>query len=129
LPQMLHAKVLGSPYAHARIKSIDSAAARRHPGVEAVVTSADLPPYKMNASNRRTIIFPEEEVLFHGQPVAAVLASDPHAAEQALDLIKVSYEPLTPVIDPIEAMKDGSPLVRAPLHDVDRSEERGHVTV
>ncbi len=129
LPGMLHAKVLGSPYAHARIRSIDTAAARSHPGVEAVITAAGLPPYKMNASNRRGLIFPIEEVLFFGQPVAAVLAADPHVAEAALGLIKVEYESLPPVVDPLEAMKDGSPLVRSAMHDVDRSEERGHVTV
>ena len=129
LPRMLHAKVLGSPYAHARIKSIDTSAARMHPGVEAVFTPADLPPYKKNFSNRRGMIFPDEEVLFYGQPVAAVLASDPHVAEEALSLIKVEYEELPPVVDPIAAMEEGSPLVRSPLGDVDRSEERGHVTV
>src|SRR6059036_4128815 len=57
LPRMLHAKVLGSPYAHARIKSIDSVAARSHAGVEAVITAEDLPEYKMNESNRRGLIF------------------------------------------------------------------------
>ncbi|TMB99871.1 MAG: xanthine dehydrogenase family protein molybdopterin-binding subunit [Chloroflexi bacterium] len=129
LPRMLHAKMLGSPYAHARITAIDTVAARQHPGVEAVITAADLPDYKLNASNRRGIIFPQDEVLFHGQPVAAVLASDPHVAEEALGLINVSYEALAPVVDPIEAMKEDSPLVRSALHDVDRSEERGHVTV
>src|SRR5437867_12981941 len=129
LPRMLHAKVLGSPYAHARIKSIDASAAREHRGVEAVFTPADLPPYKKNFSNRRGIIFPDEEVLFYGQPVAAVLASDPHVAEEALTLIKVEYEALPPVVDPIAAMEGDSPLVRSPLGDVDRSEERGHVTV
>ena len=129
LPRMLQAKVLGSPYAHARIKSIDTAKARVHPGVEAVVTAADLPEYKMNESNRRGVIFPKEEVLYHGQPIAAVLASDPHVAEEALALINVDYEALPPVVDPVEAMKSGSPLVRSPLGDVDRSEERGHVTL
>ena len=67
-------------------------------------------------------------MLFHGQPIAAVLASDPHVAEEALALIEVEYEALPPVVDPIEAMEEGSPLVRSPRHDVDRSEERGHVT-
>lgn len=129
LPHMLHAKVLGSPHAHARIKSIDAAAARSHPGVAAVITSAELLPYKVNESNRRGIIFPTAEVLFYGQPVAAVLADDPHVAEEALSLIRVKYEPLPAVIDPIAAMEDGSALVRSPLHDVDRSEERGHVSV
>src|SRR5437660_10095187 len=84
LPRMLHAKVLGSPYAHARIKSIDARAAREHPGVEAVFTPADLPSYKKNFSNRRGMIFPHEEVLFYGQPVAAVLASHPPVADDAL---------------------------------------------
>jgi CO/xanthine dehydrogenase Mo-binding subunit len=129
LPRMLHAKVLGSPYAHARIKAIQTGKARQHPGVEAVFTAADLPPYKMNTSNRRGIIFPEEEVLFHGQPVAAVLASDPHVAEEALALIEVDYEALPPVVDPIAAMVEDSPLVRSAISNVDRSEERGHVTV
>ena len=128
LPRMLHAKVLGSPYAHARIKAIHTGKAREHPGVEAVVTAADLPEYKRNDSNRRGIIFPDDEVLFHGQPIAAVLASDPHVAEEALALIEVDYEALAPVVDPIAAMEEGSPLVRSPLTDVDRSEERGHVS-
>lgn len=129
LPHMLHAKVLGSPYAHARIKSVDAAAARRHPGVAAVITSAELLPYKVNESNRRGIIFPKDEVLFHGQPVAAALAEDPHTAEEALSLIRVEYEPLPAVIDPVAAIAEGSPLVRSPLHGVDRSEEQGHVSV
>jgi CO/xanthine dehydrogenase Mo-binding subunit len=129
LPRMLHAKVLGSPYAHARIKAVDTSKARVHPGVEAVVTAADLPEYKLNESNRRGVIFPKEEVLFQGQPIAAVLASDPHVAEEALALISVDYEALPPVVDAVEAMKPDSALVRSPLGDVDRSEERGHVTL
>lgn len=129
LPRMLHAKVLGARYAHARITAIDTRVARMHPGVEAVITSADLPPYKKNFSNRRGMIFPDDEVLFYGQPVAAVLASDPHVAEEALSLIEVDYQALPPVVDPIAAMEESSPLVRSPLGDVDRSEERGHVTV
>ena len=129
VPRMLHAKVLGSPYAHARIKSIDTVAARRHPGVEAVITAADLPEYKKNDSNRRGLVFPDSEVLFHGQPLAAVLASDPHIAEEALELINVEYETLPPVVDPIAAMAEDSALVRSPISDVDRSEEQGHVTL
>lgn len=129
LPGMLHAKILGSPYPHARIKSISVERARRHPGVEAVITAKDLPPYRMNPSNRRAVLLAAEEVVFYGQPVAAVLASDPHVAEEALQLIEVEYEELPAVIDPLEAMREDAPLVRAPLTDVDRSEERGHITV
>ena len=129
LPHMLHAKILGSPYAHARIKAIDTTAARRQAGVEAVITAQELPSYRKNPSNRQQIIFAEDEVLFYGQPVAAVLAPDPHVAEEALALVKVEYEELPAVVDPLEAMKEESPLVRAPISDVDRSEERGHITV
>ncbi len=129
LPRMLHARVLGSPYAHARIKAISTAKARVHPGVTAVISAADLPPYKKNASNRRGLIFADDEILFEGQAVAAVLADDPLVAEEALALIEVEYEPLAPVVDPIAAMAEGSPLVRSPISDVDRSEERGHVTI
>src|SRR3989337_577001 len=63
LPRMLHAEVLGSPYAHTRIKSIDTIAARSHPGVEAVLTAKDLPPFKKNESNRRTAIFADDDEL------------------------------------------------------------------
>jgi len=128
LPNMLHAKILGSPFAHARIKGINATKARNHPGVHAVVTAADLPDYRMNPSDRRHVIFATDEALFHGQPIAAVLAEDPHVAEAALDLIEVECEELPPVLDPIAAMRDGSPLARSPLGDVDRSEERGHIT-
>jgi CO/xanthine dehydrogenase Mo-binding subunit len=128
LPRMLHAKILGSPYAHARIKSIDATRARNHPGVAAVITAAELPPYKKSLSERRQIIFAEEETLFHSQPVAAVLAEDPHTAEEALELIDVEYEELPAVLDPVAAMQDGSPLARSPVGEVDRSEEKGHIT-
>ena len=128
LPRMLHAKVLGSAYAHARIKSIDAGRARSHPGVAAVITAAELPPYKKNPSNRNQLIFAEDEALFYGQPLAAVLAEDPHTAEEALELIDVEYEELPAVLDPIAAMRDDSPLTRSPVRDVDRSEEKGHIT-
>src|SRR2546422_4111717 len=103
LPRMLHAKVLGSPYAHARIKSIDASAAREHPGIEAVFTPAYLPPYKKNFSNRRGMIFPDEEVPFPGQPVAAVPASDPHRAGEAPAMIKVDNDARPPGLGPIRA--------------------------
>ncbi|MBI1884805.1 MAG: xanthine dehydrogenase family protein molybdopterin-binding subunit [Chloroflexi bacterium] len=127
LPRLLHAKLVMAPYAHARIKSIDSAKARRLPGVEAVVTAADLPPHRKNPSNRREVLLAEDEVLFYGQPVAAVLASDPHVAEEARDLVRVEYEELPPVVDPVAAMAEDSPLARSPVSEVDRTEEKGHI--
>src|SRR3972149_11893340 len=83
LPRMLHAKVLGSAHAHARIKSLNAGKARSHPGVAAVITAAGLPPYRKNPSNRHELIFAEDEALFYGQPLAAVLAEDPPVAEGA----------------------------------------------
>ncbi len=128
LPRMVHAKILGSRYAHARIARIDAARARSHPGVAAVITAADLPQYKKNPSSRRGIIFAEGEALYFGQPLAAVLAEDSHVAEEASDLIKVEYEELPAVLDPVDAMRDESPLARSFLGEADRSEEKGHIT-
>ena len=127
LPGMLYAKVLRSPHTHARIVRIDATKARALPGVEAVLTANDLPPIQnRNPSNRFHVPLARNEVIFHSQAVAAVLARDPSIAEEALDLIDVQYEVMPAVIDPMEAMKEGSPLARSPLHDVDRSEEKAH---
>ncbi|MCH8345781.1 MAG: xanthine dehydrogenase family protein molybdopterin-binding subunit [Chloroflexi bacterium] len=128
LPRMLHAKVLGSPHAHARIKSIDAGKARNHPGIAAVITAAELPPFRKSESDRRHAIFAEDETLFYGQPVAAVLAEEPHTAEAALELIEVEYEELPPVLDPVAAIREDSPLARSPIGKVDRTEEKGHIT-
>ncbi|HEY5639205.1 MAG TPA: xanthine dehydrogenase family protein molybdopterin-binding subunit [Dehalococcoidia bacterium] len=129
LPGLLHASAFYAPHAHARIKSIDTAKARAVPGVYAVITASDLPEYNRNDSNRRGLIFPDEEVLYYGQPIAAVLSEDPHVAEEAAGLIEAEFESLPAVLDPVAAMEKDSPLVREPLGDVDRSEERGHVSV
>ena len=117
LPGMLHARLLHSPHAHARIRRIDTARARALPGVEAVVTATDLPPLdtKRAASNRAYCLLAADEAVFAGQPVAAVVARDLSTAEEALDLIDVEYEELPAVLDPLDAMKEGSPLVRSDL--------------
>jgi CO/xanthine dehydrogenase Mo-binding subunit len=119
LPGMLHAKLLRSPHAHARIRRIDTARAAALEGVEAVVTAADLPPLgvdaKRAASNRTYCLLAAEEAVFAGQPVAAVVARDLATAEEAADLIEVEYEELPAVFDPLEAMKEDAPLVRGSL--------------
>jgi CO/xanthine dehydrogenase Mo-binding subunit len=119
LPGMLHARLLRSPHAHARIRRIDTARARALPGVEAVVTAADLPPLdpKRAASNRAYCLLAADEAVFAGQPVAAVVARDPSTAEEALGLIEVEYEELPAVLDPLEAMKEGAPPVRGDLEE------------
>ena len=115
LPGMLHARLLRSPHAHARIRRIHTARARSLAGVEAVVIAADLPPLdpKRTASNRIYNLLAADEVVFAGQPVAAVVARDPATAEEALDLIEVEYEELPAVLDPLESLREDSPLARS----------------
>ena len=120
---LLHGKVLRSPHAHARIKSIDVSKALAHPGVKAVITSKDLPyaPDKMadfgeSSANLKYIsnnILALDKALYKGHAVAAVAATSPHEAEEALALIDVEYEVLPPVLDVQDAMKDDATL----LHD------------
>ncbi len=121
LPGMIYGKILRSPHAHARIRSIDTSAAEQVPGVLAVVTHADLPvaadrveELGESAVNVREVsenILASEKVLYRGHAVAAVAATSPHIAEEALKLIRVDYEPLPPVLDVLEAMRDDAPLL------------------
>lgn len=119
---MLVGKVLRSPYAHAKIKSIDVSEARDLPGVEAVITSNDLQeiqfataghPWSLDPSHRdvedRLIL--TNKARFVGDAVAAVVAVDGLTAERALKLIKVDYEVLPFVLDPEEAIKPGAPVI------------------
>jgi len=130
LPGMLHCKLLRSPHAHARIVSIDTSNALALEGIERVITAADLPTFNpKRMSNRAYNLLAADEVLFYGQPVAAVLAVDVSTAEEALDLINVVYDELPAVLDSLAAMEEDSPLARAPVTEIDRSESKGHVSV
>ena len=130
LPAMLHCKLLCSPHAHARITRIDVAKAEALDGVVRVITAADLPQFDAKRmGNRGYNLLAQDEVVFYGQPVAAVLAVDIATAEEALGLIEASYEELPVVLEPIEAMSDDSPLARKPVGEIDRSEAKGHVSV
>ncbi len=113
LPRMLHAKVLRSPYPHARILNIDVSKALKLPGVKAVVTGADTygvrwGVFKYTQDHTMLAI---DKVRYVGEDVAGVAAIDQETAMEALDLIKVDYEPLPAVFDPEEAMKEGAPLI------------------
>ena len=113
LPGMLHAKLLRSPYPHARIARIDTAAARAVPGVSAAVTSADLgwcDPYFGPAFRDRPILA-IDVVRYEGEPVAAVVAEDESVGAQALDLIEVEYEELPAATTLEQALAPGAPLV------------------
>ena len=109
-PHMLHAKLLRSPHPHARIRNIDTRRAERLPGVKAVITGKDT-PYVFGVSHFDQTPLQTEKVRHVGDAVAAVAAIDLDTAEEALRLIKVDYEPLPAVFDPLEAMKPGAPIL------------------
>ena len=99
LPRMLHCKLLRSPHAHARIKSIDVRGAAEQPGVVTVITGRDLPKkYGILGVSEDETALAVEKVRFVGDPVAAVAAVDEEQAEAALKHIQVDYEPFAPVL-------------------------------
>src|SRR2546423_3761901 len=126
---LLHAKLLRSPHAHARILKIDVSRARALPGVRAVLTAADIPELKKKAPTRAHAVLAIDRVVFAGQPVAAVAADEPAIAEEALDLIDVQYEVLAVSADPLEAMKPGAPPVADAGTEADTSEAMAHGSV
>jgi xanthine dehydrogenase molybdenum-binding subunit len=124
LPGMLFGKVLRSPHAHARINSIRTDKVLALEGVKAVVTAADLPDSAGRSANLGELgevplqhishnILASGKALYQGHAVAAVAATSPHLAEEALDLIEVEYEVLPPVLEVLEAMQPNATL----LHD------------
>ncbi|MBI2848788.1 MAG: molybdopterin-dependent oxidoreductase [Chloroflexi bacterium] len=113
LPHMLWGKVLRSPFAHARIRHIDTSRAERLAGVKAVITGRDIPPVKYGivplAADEYALAI--DKVRYIGDDVAAVAAVDPDIAEEALGLIRVEYEELPAVFDPEEAMRPEAPVI------------------
>jgi xanthine dehydrogenase molybdenum-binding subunit len=126
LPRMLYGKILRSPHAHARIKSIDVSRALALPGVKAVITAAELPQPsgKVTDLGEGAMINPrfmsnncmaKDKVLYKGHAVAAVAATSPHVAEEALDLIDVDYEVLPAVMTAQDAMREDAPILHERL--------------
>src|SRR3989442_6475482 len=126
---LLHAKLLRSPHAHARILRIDVSRARALRGVRAFLTAADIPELKRKAPTRAHAVLAIDGVVFAGQPVAAVAADELAIAEEALDLIDVQYEVLAVSADPLEAMKPGAPPVADAGTEADTSEAQAHGSV
>ncbi len=132
-PDMLHGKVLRSPHAHARIKSINVEKALALPGVKAIVTGkdlVDLPGRReslgemmMNPRDISHNILARDKVMYNGHAIAAVAATSPHIAEEALGLIEVEYELLPFVLNVKDAMAPGAPIV---LEDL-RNQEFGQI--
>src|SRR5579862_2064082 len=126
-PGMLHGKVLRSPHAHANIKSINIDKALKLPGVKAIVTGKDLPKAenKLEQAGEMVInpmylsmnILAHDKVLYDGHAIAAVAATSPHIAEEALRLIEVEYEVLPPVMTVEDAMAPGAPILLSSLRN------------
>jgi CO/xanthine dehydrogenase Mo-binding subunit len=123
---MLHAKLLRSPHAHARIKKIDTSKAKALPGVRAIVTAADIPGLKKKAPTRAHAVLAIDRAVFAGQPVAAVAADEAAIAEEACDLIQVEYEVLPAAVDPLDSMQIGAPPVAEAGTEADTSEALAH---
>jgi CO/xanthine dehydrogenase Mo-binding subunit len=123
LPGMLWAKIKRSPHAHARLLRIDASKALAFPGVRAVVTAADFPEIRseeafvgegpMNFRDLSRNVMARDKVLYEGHAIAAVAATSPIIAAEALELIEAEYEVLPHVIDVEAAMRPDAPL----LHD------------
>ena len=126
LPGMLHAVILRSPHAHARISRIDTSAAAAIPGVVGVFTGADvnascgLVPCAASMPDLKApkhTVLAGDRVYFVGHAVAVVVATDPYIARDAIDAIDVDYDPLPVVANPEEAVKPGSPRTHPDLAD------------
>lgn len=112
MPGMLHVQVLRSPHPHARIVSIDTSAAEAMDGVEAVITSQDVPGQDgFGVFVHDQPVMARDKVRYVGEAVAAVAAEDMATARRALAAIKVVYTPLPAVFDPVAAMSAGAPVV------------------
>src|ERR1700751_3130818 len=126
LPGMVYGHMVRSPYAHARLKSINTDKARQLPGVLAIITGEDLA--KANLAWMPTLFFDKQmvlatgKVLFQAQEVAFVVAQDQYTAADAAELVEVEYEELSVLVDPHKATDPGSPILRE-----DREEKSNHI--
>ena len=116
MPGMLFGAVVRSPYAHARILDIDVSGACKVSGVKAVVVGRDV-PYTFGGMIKDQPFLAEERVRFVGEPVAAVAAETELGAQEAVERVRVTYEELSAVFDPREALKEGAPLLHPDLGD------------
>jgi len=127
MPGMLFGDFVRSPYAHARIAKIDAEAAKQVPGVLAVLTAADLAPLGLHwmptLAGDNQMVLADGKVLFQGQEVAFVVATDRYAAADGVEAVAVDYEELPVVTDPFKALEDDAPVLR---EDLDGKTEGAH---
>jgi CO/xanthine dehydrogenase Mo-binding subunit len=121
LPGMLHAQVKQSPHARARIVSIDATKAANLPGVRAILTGDEL-DYRLGLYIKDKYILARGEVRHYGEAVAAVAADTLATARRAVDLIRVDYEELPPVLHPMDAIEEDAPLVHPALGEYEYME-------
>lgn len=126
LPGMLYMDIVRSPYAHAKIVSIDASKALALPGVLAVITGKDLDAaglaWMPTLMGDKQMVLPVDRVVYQAQEVAAVVATERYIAADAITLIDVDYEPLPPVMNPMKALQPDAPLVRP-----DREQKTNHI--
>src|SRR5499433_2128519 len=126
LPGMVYGQLVRSPYAHARIKSINTEQAKKLPGVLAIITGEDLA--KANLAWMPTLYFDKQmvlatgKVLFQSQEVAFVVAEDRYTAADAAELVEVEYEELPVLVDPHKALDADAPILRD-----DREQKSNHI--
>ena len=114
---LLHARLVLSPYAHARILSIDTAPALEVPGVVAVYTGKTLPMAHANSTSRSQAPLAQDEVYWCGHPVAIVVAETIEAALDGATAVDIDYEPLSVIVNPIAALEPNAPLARSRSED------------
>jgi carbon-monoxide dehydrogenase large subunit len=126
LPHMVFGQLVRSPYAHARLKSINTEKAKAVPGVLAIVTGEDLAKANLawmpTLSGDKQMVLATGKVLFQSQEVAFVIAEDRYAAADAAELVEVEYEELPVLVDPKKSLAPGAPLLRE-----DREQKDNHI--
>ncbi|HIA84916.1 MAG TPA: carbon-monoxide dehydrogenase large subunit [Candidatus Marinimicrobia bacterium] len=115
-PGMVYMDIVRSPYAHAKIKSINTEKALAHPGVAAVITGETLKEYNLHMMptlmSDTQMVLPIDKVCYQAQEVAAVVATDRYSAADGVELVEVEYEPLPVVVDPHKATDPDAPIIR-----------------
>ena len=121
LPGMVYLDIVRSPFAHAKIKKIDTSKATAIPGVAAVITGETLAGYKLHwmptLMSDTQMVLPVEKVMYQAQEVAAVVATDRYIAADGVEAVEVEYEPLPVVVDPFKALEPGAPVLRTDKKD------------
>ena len=116
LPGMLHMDIVRSPYAYAKIKSINTDKAMAIPGVHAVITGEVLKGYNLHwmptLMSDTQMVLPTDTVMYQSQEVAAVIADDRYIAADGVEAVEVEYEPMQAVVDPFKAMEKDAPVLR-----------------